>query len=70
MQKRELMTDRSVKNDRVEYHAIGNVDSTTDPTDPKRVFGKFVWEGSMYVHAAINQGSAPVNYADSFPGIM
>lgn len=38
---------RESKRDRVEYRAIATVDNK-DPSDPKRVMGKFAWEGSMY----------------------
>lgn len=42
-----LTRSRLSKNYRVEYRAIANAD-TVDPSDPKRIYGKFVFEGSAY----------------------
>ena len=38
---------RSSRHDRVEYRAIATADAA-DPADPKRVYGKLVFEGSLY----------------------
>jgi len=36
------------KNDYIEYRALATVDSEADPRDPKRVTGRFSWQGSLY----------------------
>jgi len=38
---------RESKHDSVEYRAIAHAD-TTDPNDPKRVFGRFAFDGGLY----------------------
>lgn len=36
-----------MKNDYVEWRAIATAD-VSDPNDPKRIYGRMRWEGSMY----------------------
>lgn len=38
---------RQVKEEFVEWRAIAHAD-VSDPNDPKRVFGRMRWKGSMY----------------------
>lgn len=40
-------TKEEVKSDYIEYRAIATADST-DPSEPKRAFGRFAFEGSAY----------------------
>ncbi|KAF2156729.1 hypothetical protein K461DRAFT_249200 [Myriangium duriaei CBS 260.36] len=40
-------TKEEVKSDHIEYRAIATADST-DPSQPKRAFGRFAFEGSAY----------------------